>query len=171
MKSGKQHFCGRGIQALPSHSASINNITSPQGKELTGNYAASIKCRHSSTEAGARGAVNTSGQGFYSPVFLVPKKGSSKWRMIHIDIFNRDYLECPLWFKLTTLVSLRTTFYPGQFVSSINLQDTILHISGFPKEVGITSMWSCHLAFPHVSDEIYHSLPPHMWSPLPHLSG
>ena len=71
--------------------------------------------------------------GFYSHIFLVPKKNSQKLRMIHnLADFNRLFLEPPPHFQMPTLCLLRTRIRPGDFLISLDLQDAYLHVPIFP---------------------------------------
>lgn len=106
------------VQATSAHSTSIINITTPQGETASLN---TQPCRK---------AVMP---GFFSPVFLVPKKGSRKMRMIYnMAISNRDYLERLLLFKMTRLVSLGATVQWEEFMSGIDLQGGCLNVPIHP---------------------------------------
>ncbi|XP_071090762.1 uncharacterized protein [Haliotis cracherodii] len=73
--------------------------------------------------------------GFYSPVFLVPKKGTTSWRMIHnLSTFNRRYLERPPYFRMTTLRLLRTRITAGDSLISLDIQDAYLHVPIHPND-------------------------------------
>ena len=68
--------------------------------------------------------------GFYSHIFLVPKK-DGQWRLI-IDLsrLNR-YLRVPK-FKMETTRSLAAAIQPGDWAVSLDLQDAYLHIPIHP---------------------------------------
>jgi ribonuclease HI len=67
--------------------------------------------------------------GFYSRIFLVPKKSSSEMRMIHnLKIFNENYLEDPPHFQLLSLRDLRESVRPNDWMASIDLRDAYLHV-------------------------------------------
>ena len=71
--------------------------------------------------------------GFYSPIFLVPKKNSEKFRMIHnMALFNSRYLEEPAHFKMVSLGDLRSKINPCDWLVSLDLQDAYLHVPIFP---------------------------------------
>ncbi|XP_067661149.1 uncharacterized protein [Haliotis asinina] len=72
--------------------------------------------------------------GFYSPIFLVPKKGSTKMRMIHnTATFNSLYLAEPPHFRMTSLDQIRAKLSPGAWMASLDLQDAYLHVPIFPR--------------------------------------
>lgn len=71
--------------------------------------------------------------GFYSPIFLVPKKNSTKFRMIHnMATFNELYMEPPSHFRMTSLDALRAQLSPGDWMVSLDLQDAYLHVPIYP---------------------------------------
>ena len=68
--------------------------------------------------------------GFYSRIFLVPKKDD--WRPI-IDLSSLNkYLYIPK-FKMETPESVRTSIQPGEWLTSIDLTDAYLHVPMHPK--------------------------------------
>ncbi|XP_067653190.1 uncharacterized protein [Haliotis asinina] len=67
--------------------------------------------------------------GFYSPVFVRPKRSSGKWRLIHdLKEFNSSYLEQPPYFRLLTVPSAMRLLEPSDYMVSLDLQDAYLHI-------------------------------------------
>jgi hypothetical protein len=67
--------------------------------------------------------------GFYSDIFLVPKKDSSDLRMIHnLAIFNDRYLQPPPAFKMMTVRDMLTVVQPGDWLASLDLKDAYLHV-------------------------------------------
>ncbi|XP_067650901.1 uncharacterized protein [Haliotis asinina] len=67
--------------------------------------------------------------GFYSPVFVRPKRNSGKWRLIHdLKEFNSSYLEQPPYFRLLTVPSAMRLLEPSDYMVSLDLQDAYLHI-------------------------------------------
>ncbi|XP_067671071.1 uncharacterized protein [Haliotis asinina] len=67
--------------------------------------------------------------GFYSPVFVRPKRNSGKWRLIHdLKEFNSSYLEQPPYFRLLTVPSVMRLLEPSDYMVSLDLQDAYLHI-------------------------------------------
>ena len=72
--------------------------------------------------------------GFYSPIFLVPKKGSTKMRMIHnMAYFNEHYLLDPPHFRMVTLDLLRAKISPNESMVSLDIQDAYLHVPIHPQ--------------------------------------
>ncbi len=71
--------------------------------------------------------------GFYSRVFLVPKKGSTELRMIHnLKSFNKDFLAQPPTFKMLSLTQLKLMIRAGDFLASLDLKDAYLHVPIHP---------------------------------------
>ena len=70
--------------------------------------------------------------GFYSPIFLVPKKDSDKMRMIHnMAYFNEFFLEPPAHFRMVSLEQIRSKLQPLDWMISLDLQDAYLHVPIF----------------------------------------
>ncbi|XP_067670864.1 uncharacterized protein [Haliotis asinina] len=68
-------------------------------------------------------------RGFYSPIFLIPKKDSDKLRMIHnMAAFNNHYLMEPPHFKMVSLEQLRLKLVLGAWLCSLDLPDVYLHV-------------------------------------------
>lgn len=66
--------------------------------------------------------------GFYSSIFLLPKKDSQKlWLVFNMKVFNATYLEVPTHFWRTSISLLRTLIHPGNFVVSLDLQDVYMY--------------------------------------------
>ena len=77
--------------------------------------------------------VSDPGFGFYSPVFLVPKKDSSDLRMIiDLKILNREYLRRPPKFRMESIKHLRLSVQPHDWMISLDLQDAYLHVPIHP---------------------------------------
>ena len=73
-----------------------------------------------------------SSPGFYSPVFLRPKKDSGKMRMIfNMSFFNHQYMERPPRFRLISLPVLRDKISVSDWLVSIDLEDAYLHVPVF----------------------------------------
>lgn len=67
--------------------------------------------------------------GYYSPIFLVPKKNSDKMRMIHnMAVFNDLFLDPPPHFRMVSLEQLRSKLSPQDWLVSLDLQDAYLHV-------------------------------------------
>ena len=73
---------------------------------------------------------NVKSLGFYSCLFLVPKR-HQRWRPI-IDLSRLNTLLHVEKFKMKTPESIRTSLIPGEWVSSIDLSDAYLHIPIHP---------------------------------------
>ncbi|XP_046544816.1 uncharacterized protein LOC124255024 [Haliotis rubra] len=72
--------------------------------------------------------------GFYSPVFLVPKKDTEEKRMIiDLKVLNKEYLRKPPKFKMESLTNLRTLIQPNSKFISIDLKDAYLHVPIHPR--------------------------------------
>ena len=72
--------------------------------------------------------------GFYSDVFLVPKKDSTELRMIHnLKSFNKNYLAKPPYFRMISLPSVSQMLRPGDFLASLDLKDAYLHVPIHPE--------------------------------------
>ena len=69
---------------------------------------------------------NVKSLGFYSRLFLVPKP-HQRWRPV-IDLSMLNTFLHVEKFKMETPESIRSSLIPGQWVSSIDLSDTYLHI-------------------------------------------
>ncbi|XP_048250608.1 uncharacterized protein LOC125378710 [Haliotis rufescens] len=85
-----------------------------------------------------KGAISTLEEsdttlGFYSPVFLVPKKNSSEMRLI-IDLktLNKNYLEKPPTFQMESIKKLKNSLRQADWMISIDLQDAYLHVPIHP---------------------------------------
>ena len=70
--------------------------------------------------------------GFYSRLFLVPKP-HQRWRPV-IDLSRLNTFLHVEKFKMETPESIRTSLIPGEWVLSIDLSDTYLHISSTQTE-------------------------------------
>ena len=73
---------------------------------------------------------NVKSLGFYSRLFLVPKP-HQRWRPV-IDLSRLNTFLHVEKFKMETPESIRTSLIPGEWVSSIDLSDTYLHIPIHP---------------------------------------
>ena len=73
---------------------------------------------------------NIKSLGFYCRLFLVPKPHQRWRRVIDLSRFN-TFLHVEK-FKMETPESIRTSLIPGEWVSSIDLSDTYLHIPIHP---------------------------------------
>ena len=73
---------------------------------------------------------NVKSLGFYSRLFLVPKP-QQRWRPV-IDLSRLNTFLHVEKFKMETPESIRTSLIPGEWVSSIDLSDTYLHIPIHP---------------------------------------
>lgn len=74
---------------------------------------------------------NVNSPGFYSRLFLVPKK-TGEWRpVIDLSALNR-FIECPT-FKMETPEFVRTSLQTGMWASSIDLKDAYLHVPIHPR--------------------------------------
>jgi len=70
--------------------------------------------------------------GFYSRLFLVPKKGGGGWRpVIDLSALNK-FLIIP-HFKMETFRSIIHALQPNEWVCSIDLQDAYFHIAVHPR--------------------------------------
>ena len=78
------------------------------------------------------GAIEpTSSLLFQGPLFSVPKKNTSKRRVIlDLSTLNRS-ITCPT-FKMTSLQDVRLVLSPGSFAASIDLKDAYWHIPVLP---------------------------------------
>ena len=76
---------------------------------------------------------NVKSLGFYSRLFLVPKP-HLRWRPV-IDLSRLNPFLHVEKFKMETPESIRTSLIPGEWVSSIDLSDTYLHIPIQLKEI------------------------------------
>ena len=73
---------------------------------------------------------NVKSLGFYSRLFLVPKP-HQRWRPV-IDLSRLNTFLHVEKFKMETPESIRTSLIPGEWVASIDLSDTYLHIPIHP---------------------------------------
>ena len=75
---------------------------------------------------------NPTSPGFYSRLFLVPKK-SGGWRpVIDLSVLN-NFLEIPS-FKMETPESIRKSLQQGEWVTSLDFSDAYLHIPVHPAD-------------------------------------
>jgi len=75
--------------------------------------------------------TNSYSEGFYSRLFLVPKK-TGEWRpVIDLSALNK-FVECPT-FKMDTPEHVRASLQPGMWVTSIDLKDAYFHIPIHPR--------------------------------------
>ena len=72
-------------------------------------------------------------RGFYSPIFLVPKKDSPELRMI-IDLktLNKNFLQKPPTFRMESIPALKLALRPGDWMVSLDLRDAYLHVPIHP---------------------------------------
>src|SRR5207253_1494698 len=82
----------------------------------------------------AKGVVartsNPSAPGFYSPLFVVPKKTGGSRLIFNLKKLNLFVV--PHRFKMETLRSVRECLQPGEFTVSVDLQDAYLHVPLHP---------------------------------------
>ena len=90
---------------------------------------------------------NVKSLGFYSRLFLVPKP-HQRWRPV-IDLSRLNTFLHVEKFKMETPESIRTSLIPGEWVASINLSDTYLHI---PIHPGFATGNRCSSSPPSLSD-------------------
>jgi hypothetical protein len=78
-------------------------------------------------DKGAIVHIDNPGPGFYSHIFVVPKKQKGSWRQI-IDLsqLNR-FIQVP-YFKMETTRSIAAAMLPGARAVSLDLQDAYLHV-------------------------------------------
>ncbi len=83
-------------------------------------------------DKGAIKEVMDNSPGFYSRLFMVPKKGTAKWRpVIDLSALN-NYLVIP-HFKMETAELIRASLQPHEWVTSVDLTDAYFHIPIHPK--------------------------------------
>ena len=68
--------------------------------------------------------------GFYSRLFLVPKKNGSLRPIIDLSTLNA-YLQVPT-FKMETVSSIRNSIHPGDWAVSLDLSDAYFHVPIHP---------------------------------------
>ena len=73
---------------------------------------------------------NVTSLGFYNCLFLIPKP-HQRWRPV-IDLSKLNTFLLVERFKMETPESIRDSLIPGEWVSSIDLSDTYLHIPIYP---------------------------------------
>ena len=72
--------------------------------------------------------------GFYSQIFTVPKKNSTKRRVVHnLRCLNRNFLCPPPYFRLINVAQLRRLIQPREFMVSLDLADAYLHVPIHPE--------------------------------------
>ena len=71
--------------------------------------------------------LNPNSPGFYSRVFLVPKKTNNSWRPV-IDLSILNTLIPKEHFQMETTASVRAAIRPGDWAVSIDLSDAYFHI-------------------------------------------
>ena len=75
----------------------------------------------------------TVSRGFYSPIFLVPKKDTDELRMIiDLKILNKNYLQRPPRFRMESIPTLKLALRPGDWMVSLDLRDAYLHVPIHP---------------------------------------
>ena len=73
---------------------------------------------------------NPRSPGFYSRMFLVPKK-TGDWRPVTDLSALNQFIQCPT-FKMDTAEHVRTSLQVGQWLTSIDLKDAYLHVPIHP---------------------------------------
>ncbi len=66
-------------------------------------------------------------QGFYSPYFIVPKKGGGLWPILDLRVLNRALHKLP--FKMLTHRSMIKCIQPQDWFAAIDLKDAYFHVS------------------------------------------
>ena len=69
-------------------------------------------------------------KGYFSRVFLVPKK-SGGWRLV-IDLSQLNKSLAPVTFQMDTLAKVKEVLRPGMWATSVNLSDAYHHIPMHP---------------------------------------
>ena len=70
--------------------------------------------------------ISNKSLGFYSRIFMIPKKGSNKWRpVIDLSALNK-FIVIPK-FKMETAEIIRASLQENEWVTSIDLQDAYFH--------------------------------------------
>jgi len=82
------------------------------------------------TKSSIERVVDTSSRGFYSRLFLVPKKTGDHRPVIDLSTLNQ-FLTCPT-FQMDTAESVRAALQPGMWATSIDLKDAYFHIPIHP---------------------------------------
>ncbi len=70
-------------------------------------------------------------QGFYSPYFLVPKKGGGLRPILDLRVLNRALHKLP--FKMLTHGHMINCIQPQDWFAAIDLKDTYFHVSILPR--------------------------------------
>ncbi len=70
--------------------------------------------------------------GFYSHLFMVPKKGTDKWRPV-IDLSTLNNYTLIPHFKMETAELIRASLQPQEWVTSVDLTDAYFHIPIRPR--------------------------------------
>ncbi len=70
-------------------------------------------------------------QGFYSPYFLVPKKGGGLRPILDLRVLNRALHKLP--FKMLTHGRMIKCIQPQDWFAAIDLKDTYFHVSILPR--------------------------------------
>ncbi|KAI2659532.1 ORF V: Enzymatic polyprotein [Labeo rohita] len=84
----------------------------------------------------AKGAIETvpsaeMKKGFYSPYFIVPKKGGGLRPILDLSVLNRALLKLP--FKMLTLKHILTCVRVQDWFVAIDLKDAYFHVSILPR--------------------------------------
>ncbi|XP_046543605.1 uncharacterized protein LOC124253801 [Haliotis rubra] len=124
--------------------------------------------------------------GFYSPVFLGPKKDTQEMRMIiDLKILKKEFLQNPPKYKMESLSNLRTLIRPHSKFISIDLKDAYLHILIHPRSqksqicsqrlkisISSPSAWNIPSTLAlHGNDESYTKLSPSLEHRHSRISG
>ncbi len=70
-------------------------------------------------------------QGFYSPYFIVPKKGGGLWPILDLRVLNRALHKLP--FKMLTHRRMIKCIQPQDWFAAIDLKDAYIHVSILPR--------------------------------------
>ncbi len=70
-------------------------------------------------------------QGFYSPYFIVPKKGGGLWPILDLRVLNRALHKLP--FKMLTHRRMIKCIQPQDWFAAIDLKDAYFHVSILPR--------------------------------------
>ena len=128
LKGGGELRIGSCVSGTPSFVGQSDSYVSDlrQWEVPSSVLGSSISITENSNRGNSSDSVDKSTPGFYSRLFLVPKKTGGMRPVIDLSILN-SYLSVP-HFKMETNRSIRACILPGMLTTKLDLSDAYFHI-------------------------------------------
>ena len=128
LKGGGELRIGSCVSGTPSFVGQSDSYVSDlrQWEVPSSVLGSSISITENSNRGNSSDSVDKSTPGFYSRLFLVPKKTGGMRPVIDLSILN-SYLSVP-HFKMETNRSIRGCILPGMLTTKLDLSDAYFHI-------------------------------------------